>query len=465
MPSAMRPAILLVNQISRHGHLDMYARLYSACLLDLGYRVVLLAQDESGISEWLATRRPNLSSRFSFFSLNESQDTAVSPLASDRMEPFPPLQARIARVWRIEGVSGMARRLCQYARRSFDAALSTAFRRYGWIRRFRQARNNGLSFEPIVERIQAVQEQLGAKPALSVFLYLDMMNDEPSGCRSLGNDLGSPWAGILFHPRCHRSETGQTPEAYFSCSNSRGAAFLNPACVPEYTQRFPALRFAALPDVAEAERPQSEPELVRRLRERAAGRTIVLLSGCMSSPHKGVMEFIDVIGQANPRTFFFAIIGEVFWDAFPDHKERLRAFYAAPPENCLAQPGYIEDERDFNSVISATDIIYAVYRSWRNSSNSLTKASLFEKPILVSDGDLMGHRVTHYRIGASVRFGDIDGIIAALEELRQKNPSDFGFADFRREHSVDALREGLGKLVAAWMQTENSGLIESGFMR
>jgi hypothetical protein len=426
----MTQAIFLVNQISRHGHLDMYARLYSACLLDLGYRVVLLAEHESGVVEWLAARKPNQANEFSFFLLNEPQDAAS-------------LAKRIARVWRVEGVSGIVRRLYYYAGRPFVVVA----------RRFLRIRSNGFGFQPIVERIRVVQERLAAKPALVVFLYLDMMNDDRLGCRSLSNGLGSPWAGILFHPCCHSGGTGQAPETYFSCGNARGAAFLNPACVPEYARRFPALRFAALPDVTEAEPSQGVPELVRRIRERASGRTIVLLAGSIS-PHKGVVEFIDVILRANPRIFFFAIIGEVFWDAFPDHEERLRAFYAAPPENCLAQPGYIEDEREYNSVLSAADIIYAVYNEVRDSSNSLAKASMLEKPILVSDGELMGQRVARYRIGSSVRFGDIDGILAALEELRQKSVGDFGFADYCREHSIDALRARLGKLVEAWIQIE-----------
>src|SRR5262249_35094209 len=64
--SQREPVIVLVNQISQHGHLDMYARLYSACLLELGYRVVLIAQTENRIVEWLRSRSPSHHERFVF---------------------------------------------------------------------------------------------------------------------------------------------------------------------------------------------------------------------------------------------------------------------------------------------------------------------------------------------------------------------------------------------------------------
>ena len=45
-------SIFLVNPISGRGHLDSYARLYARALLELGYRVVLVAcmgeRDASG---------------------------------------------------------------------------------------------------------------------------------------------------------------------------------------------------------------------------------------------------------------------------------------------------------------------------------------------------------------------------------------------------------------------------------
>ena len=54
--SPKKPVIFLVNQISGHGHLDSYARLYGDCLLALGYRVVLIAGHEGGARQWLAAR-------------------------------------------------------------------------------------------------------------------------------------------------------------------------------------------------------------------------------------------------------------------------------------------------------------------------------------------------------------------------------------------------------------------------
>jgi hypothetical protein len=130
----------------------------------------------------------------------------------------------------------------------------------------------------------------------------------------------------------------------------------------------------------------------------------------------------------------------------------LRSFVAAPPENCLVHPAYIEDERELNSIIAAADILYAVYDDFRPSSNTLTKAAMFNKPVMVSDRYLMGERVRRYRTGATVASGTTEEIIAALETLRRTDRSEFGFAAYREDHSVEALKKQLAGLLEFWLR-------------
>src|ERR1700722_3275363 len=115
MTSAEMQTIFLVNQISKHGHLDLYARLYSLCLLNLGYRVVLIAQEESGISEWIAANCRHHLENFIFYSRGE-----LGPLSdgtrSPSNGPIPPIFARIQRVWRKEGMAGLFHRICLHGR-------------------------------------------------------------------------------------------------------------------------------------------------------------------------------------------------------------------------------------------------------------------------------------------------------------------------------------------------------------
>jgi len=96
---------------------------------------------------------------------------------------------------------------------------------------------------------------------------------------------------------------------------------------------------------------------------------------------------------ADPDRFFFALIGEVPLGELREHKGRIRSFYTRPPENVHLFQGYIASERDYNSLIIAGDIVYAVYQGFGSSSNSLTKSAGFRRPILVSEKSLMGERV------------------------------------------------------------------------
>jgi hypothetical protein len=311
------------------------------------------------------------------------------------------------------------------------------------------ARPGGASFIEVVQEIGAAERLLDTRPALVLFLYLDMMAEDRGGCRYLEMHLDAPWAGILFHPRCQVEDKSRGPERYFRCGNARGAAFLDANRVDAYAQMFPRSSFGALPDVTDTCTLPGSSELACRLARRAAGRTIVLQLGSIS-PHKNIAQLIRVVTHADPDRYFFAIIGEVFWDSFAD-EAALREFFAAPPQNCLCEPIYIDDERELNSIITSADILYAVYTGFRGSSNTLTKAATFEKPVIVSDESVMGERVRRYRLGATVRNGDVTGIISSLEVLRSRPRSDFGFAAYRCDHSEDALQKDLAKLMSRWL--------------
>jgi len=449
--SSDAPTIFLVNQISRHGHLDLYARLYSACILDLGYRVVLIAEQESGVREWIAENCKHHLGKFFFFSRSQLHAPKVQG----------PLFSRIRRLWQEEGAWGLVLRIIQrglyylrFAYRQLEVAASALVSHYPLASRWLQsvlAHPGGVGFKPLVDEINIAESLLGIRVALVFFLYLDMIDDDRRGCRYLAQRLHAPWAGIRFNPRCSGDDGRGPAELFFRCGNARGAAFLNPHSVPIYKRIFPALRFGDFPDVTDASVLPVGSPLVTRLRSAAGGRTIVLQVGSLT-PHKGIMQLIEVIRRADPNRFFFAIVGELFWDSFGSHEPELRRFVQNSPENCLVQLGYIEDERELNSIIAAADILFAIYRDFRQSSNTLTKAAIFEKPIIVSDQHLMGERVRRYHLGAKVEFGNVEGIIAALEVLRQRRPDEFGFAAYCRDHCVEALKRNLAPLLEQWLQ-------------
>lgn len=437
------PTIFLVNQVSRRGHLDLYARLYSAVLLRLGYRVVLIEEQDSGVGSWLAEDARGAS----FVSLTREGVRKDVALLARLNRPEPSVTDLGADLllgtWRrLKGrlIGGVARR---WRRLSARAGMPSADE---------APYLGGFDFAHLVDEILLAQALLGCAPDLVFFLYLDMMNENGDGMRYLEERLAAPWAGILFHPR-YMGSKGARAEYYFRCRNFRGAAFLNSAHLPIYRRLFPRRTFCEVPDVTDSVLPAEPSELARRLRMRAGGRHIVLLVGTIGM-HKCVLELLELIRVSDPTRFFFAVVGAVNWDTFGSHQEKLREFFAAPPENFFVHEGYLPQEADINSVIAASDVIYSVYRDFYNSANILTKASFFEKPIIVSDEYLMGERVKHYRTGLAVPPGDIAAAHAALEQLSGRPTSDFGFAEYSRDHSIQALEDVLAKTVPMWLGAE-----------
>lgn len=367
---------------------------------------------------------------------------------------FPAL-VRVQRVWSNEGTRGLAIRLRLYSSRFVRKVLSATGIDIALPRLFAtvDVPALGVDFGPIVDEICAAERLLGYKPVLVLFLYLDMMSEGRAGCSWLESHLDTPWGGILFHPRVTDGAQSQSAgvERYFLCRNARGAVFLNPGSVPVYRRILPKLFFAAVPDVTETAMLPGSFDMAQELHARAQGRTIVLQFGSLG-PHKGVVDLVDVISMADSRHYFFAIVGEVFWDSYEaEDAEKLRNFFASPPENCFVQFGYLDDERQLNALIASVDILYAVYRGvFRDSCNTLTKGAFFEKPVIVSDQYLVGERVRGFRLGAAVQSGDAKSILAGLENVRLRPKAEFGFAAYRQDHSIEALKSALSRALDCW---------------
>jgi hypothetical protein len=458
--SGRMKSIFLVNPISGRGHLDAYARLYSRALLELGYRVVLLAEKDGDTTANLARNRPDLMSAFSFVSFDQA-----------RQRPANLLQ-RAHLVWHEEGVIGLLARCVRVPLRALLSVLpepaqyhlnriARAIARR--LLRTRLARVLGLPlysdagrilFQTLVGYLD--KTMLGHQaPDLVFFLYLDLMAERRWNRAALDRPGARPWIGILFHPRLANDRNAPI-EGYFESKNARGGVFLLPSAIPAYAAAASHLHFALAPDVADLELPTEPSKLAIDMREKAGNRTIVLQIGSITA-HKGIPTLLDVIGAADPDRFFFALIGEVYWGTFAGEKKRVRSFYMQPPENVYLSQGYIASERDYNGIIAASDVVYAVYQDFGGSSNSLTKAAGFRRPILVSENSLMGERVRRFNIGSAAPEGDARAIMEELKWLAAQPKDSFGFEVYNREQSLEELKTALSNSLPSWLANEAPG--------
>ncbi len=439
-------SIFLVNAISGRGHLDSYARLYSRAFLELGYRVVLLAEADGGSTDYLMRSSPDLASNFSFISSDQARSSDhASTSCADQARARMNLAQRSLRVWQQEGARGVAVRCGRVPYRALSPLVPIPSLRYQINRigraiarrllRTELARMlklqfsldvGRLMFQPLLDHVNsAISISEHPAPDLIFFLYLDLMAERRRNTAVLDHPGARPWIGILFHPRLARDRKAPI-EGYFESKNARGGVFLLPSALSPYATAVPNLHFALAPDVADLELPAEPSKLAIDMRKQAGERTIVLQIGSIMA-HKGIPTLLDVIGAADPSRFFFALIGEVFWETFAEQKDRVRSFYMQPPENVYLSQGYLKNEPDYNGLIAACDIVYAVYQDFGSSSNSLTKAAGFRRPILVSENSLMGERVRRSNIGAVAPAGNVEAILEKLVLLSKQPKDSFGF--------------------------------------
>jgi hypothetical protein len=450
--------ILLVNPISGRGHLDAYARLYSRALIELGYRVILLAEADGDTTNYLARNNPGLVSSFSFASFDRAR-----------------YLRRALVIWQEEGIFGLLTRCIRVPLRGLSSITPQPIQsQVNWIGRAAARRllrtplaralrlplyfNSGrIRFRTLLRHVdKTLAMPKYPVPDLIVFLYLDLLTEEKRDTAALDQPGVPPWIGILFHPRLAQNADTRI-EGYFKSRNARGGVFLIPSAVPAYAKATPHLHFALAPDVADLELSATPSKLATEMRERARDRTIVLQIGSITA-HKGIDTLLDVIAAADPSRFFFAFIGKVYWDTFAEQKHRIRSFYGRPPENVYLSQHYIENERDYNSIIAASDIIYAVYQGFGSSSNSLTKAAGFRRPILVSENSLMGDRVLHFNIGSAAPEGDASTILEKLGWLAAQPKDKFGFSAFDEEQSLEALKQVLADALPSWLTDARSSI-------
>jgi hypothetical protein len=489
--------IFLVNPISGRGHLDAYARLYSRAFVELGYRVVLLAETDGETTDYLTRNNPVAAASFSFISFDQtasivssssalpidessfiSFDRAASIISSTpalTIDALPSVSwrcqmnvlQRAQLVWQEEGAFGTLARCIRVPLRTLAPHSSWLRHQIGRVKRAiarrllrtRLARALGMPssvdvgrimFHPLLDHVGRIASMRGhATPDLVIFLYLDLMAEQKRNTEVLDRPGAFPWVGILFHPRLAQDRNAQV-EGYFESGNARGGVFLVPSGIPAYAETTPHLHFALAPDVADLELPAETSDLARDMRERAGNRTIVLLIGSITA-HKGIPTLLDVIAAADPSRFFFALIGEVHWESFGEHKSLIKSFYARPPENVYLSQGYISSERDYNGIIAASDIMYAVYEGFDSSSNSLTKAAGFRRPIVVSEHSLMGKRVSKFNIGSVVPAGSVAAISKKLDWLARQPRDDFGFEAYNEEQSLKALKGVLASALTSWL--------------
>lgn len=330
--------------------------------------------------------------------------------------------------------------------------------------RFRPARWRGRYdawrfFGSLGKRLRTWEHKHGRKVDLVFFACI--YDRQFEYFRLAQRQFGYPWAGLYLHARSFRMPgsplpyTGglPCPEKIFSSSSLKAVAVLDEgACkaLAKITGDKPVLVF---PDFTVNGLPPGgvQTGLARKILTFAAGRPVVSLTGHLQWT-KGLDVFTAAAAHPEMKDVCFFLGGEInLAEIAPTEKKRMQKAWEELP-NVFSHFQRIVSEKDLNSIIALSDVVVAAYRSFPNSSNILTKAAVFERPIVVSDGYLMAERVRCYELGEVIPEGDAKALVAALRRMLEPNYREelrnrARWQEYRNTHSVQRLNEVFRELL------------------
>jgi len=245
-----------------------------------------------------------------------------------------------------------------------------------------------------------------------------------------------PWTGLYLNSRFFRlpgtvipySDRLSCPEKIFSLRSCRGVALVDPGALEPMRAHLGAGKPAVLvPDFTDTSlaEPGSSPGhgLARKVRDFAQGRPIVSLVGHLQRT-KGLLAFTEAAASPELEDGFFFLGGAINWHQIdgPTRSWLLRQWEER--RNIYAHLQRLESESSLNQIIQNSAVVYAVYADFPNSSNIMTKAAFLRRPVLVSQGHLMGEMVERYGLGESVPAGDGAALRATLRHMLQGDYGD-----------------------------------------
>jgi hypothetical protein len=265
-----------------------------------------------------------------------------------------------------------------------------------------------------------------------------------------------PWSGIYLHARAFRMPGTPMPyvnrlpcpEKIFTLPTMSSVCVIDEGAVSPMTTLAKGKPVFEFPDITatEIELPLNGDTLAGKLTRFAAGRKVVVCLGHLQKT-KGLAELCQVARHPSmaETTFFFG--GEVYWgELAPEEVKLILSTWEGGP-NVLTHLAKLSDAT-INALIKVSDVVFAAYTNFPNSSNIMTKAALLERPIVVSDGHLMAERVRKYHLGSIVPEGSVPDILREISHLcAHGGVPGADYRGYYANHSPQALHAALAKVV------------------
>jgi glycosyltransferase involved in cell wall biosynthesis len=249
----------------------------------------------------------------------------------------------------------------------------------------------------------------------------------------IADRTGLPWSFLYLHPYffadrpTERFLNSATAGRLLNHRNLMGVATMNENVV-QRVSGFSSKPVFAFPEITDHQVQRNHP-LGNRFRDFARMRSLVVTAGYLGA-WKGVGLLSRVCIAADADRFAFLFAGPMPLETFrPDDREAVERCLDGAP-HALFHLARIPDGPPYNAILQSSDIIFAAFEDFPFSSNTLTKAALLRKPVIVSEGGLSAQRVREFNLGLVIPFGDVEAVLGAIESL--------GTEERRREFAMRA---------------------------
>jgi hypothetical protein len=424
--------IIIYNPISGRGHFDSWCAIFTSVLARLGWTVQIITPDRASLLELLTnigvdSVKYEIYDRSTRFYRDFSLGLIVAPQKSGAFDNSLIDGLKLVSTHQNGHVLGYFRIVAN----KFIVKLGMLFapaRRL--IAAFWQPRLAISHLDPILfsQDIALLSKALTASPALVLNMYIDQY--EPA--------LG-PWSVFSerskFDWACIHFDTSRTflNTEFEASPHFKGALYINEDLRPPVSARY-----RWIPDITITQTSPNISAELARIKNQAGCRTIVFLGGAISGD-KNLSVWYETILLSDPSSWFFIQIGKI------DHStlstldmHYLRKIEQLNPEHLYVLDQYVADERVFNSYIQVSNIVWCLYRSFKRSSNLLTKAAAFRKPTLVSAGSMLDERTLKFAIGLSVPEDSAQAATEALALIAKSQFDGEAFSAYARQFGLEA---------------------------
>lgn len=401
--NSQRKILYTVVLIDNHvgGHHLAYLRLYTKALLDLGCRVMTLSREPNAVKSWISTHYPQFTPQVQTFAIGGTEIPKF-PLIRKLPQPIAILER-----WR-------------------QAAIA----------------------------VQNYSDTIGWHPDLVFFNWLDSYFSHYLTPFLIDRIFPYPWAGLYFQVgdlrfQPHTLPIINKPLIHYGIANSSRCQALGvlDETWSESLQKSLKTQVILFPDITDEVPPDRNYSIAQQIRDKAGKRKIIGLIGSLSR-RKGILTLLKVAQKSMEENWLFVFVGQLSEDGFSlTELNYLKSLIHAPLKNCFFHLKPIPDEPQFNALIETFDILFCAYENYPYSSNLLTKAAAFKKPVIVSQGFCMAERVNKFNLGITIPEGDAFKCKEAIQNLSALSNYKFGFETFKAWHSSDQLIKIFNKIL------------------